>query len=96
MDWLSTRDASGGLVLLAVADPGAGRGDCRRLWLTPESGRIGIAAECRNGSGRLEYAIGCFKEWARPMSKIVANPELAEEREAADVPADRGSAVALV
>jgi hypothetical protein len=62
------------------------------LWLTLESGRIEIAAECRNGSGSTGYAIGYFKEWSAADEQIAANPELAEERGAADVPADRGSA----
>jgi hypothetical protein len=64
MDRLVRRNALGSLVCFAVTDLGAGKGDCRHLWLTLESGRIGIAADCRNGWAALEYAIGYFKEWS--------------------------------
>jgi hypothetical protein len=45
------------------------------------------------GQEGLGYAIGYFEEWRATDEQIAANPELAEERGAADVPADRGSAV---
>jgi alkylation response protein AidB-like acyl-CoA dehydrogenase len=64
------------------------------LWLTLESGRIGIAAQgVGMARAALEFAIGHFEEWSATDEQIAGNPELVEERGAADVPADRGSAV---
>jgi hypothetical protein len=51
------------------------------LWLTLESGRIGIAAECRNRPGSNVVCDRLFRGRSATDERIAAMPELAEERE---------------